>query len=256
MNTPKNRRFNNPHEDENKEESENTESFTDPRQEELGSAVDDQNLKTIRRLARPLLFAALCLPASHAITIGGNNYVASGPTDALTSVFTAPTGGVTTNHYSALVQVSVSGSGTSLSAFLNDAFWRYTGVASPSHEPLYYQLAFSTSSLMPFDPSQDAKNFVVYDIAAGAEVTAPYVPSYSANHTYSFVLNTGLALPGPLYFGVSDGNFSDNSGAYTISVTQLVANNAVPDHGATALLLAGSVFGLLSYRRFQAKSSR
>jgi hypothetical protein len=37
------------------------------------------------------------------------------------------------------------------------------------------------------------------------------------------VLDTRLASPARLHFGVSDGGYNDNSGAYTVTVTPLVA---------------------------------
>ena len=60
------------------------------------------------------------------------------------------------------------------------------------------------------------------------EVTAPYVPAFASDHTYHFVVDTGLANLEQLQFGVSDGTFWDNGGAYTITVWQL-QSGAVPD---------------------------
>src|SRR5439155_20907368 len=67
--------------------------------------------------------------------------------------------------------------------------------------------------LAAFDQSCNAVRFLVGPL-----------PAYNPEHEYTFVLDTGLAAPGPLHFGVSDGGFSDNSGAYIITVTQLSAD--------------------------------
>ena len=59
--------------------------------------------------------------------------------------------------------------------------------------------------------------FVAYTI----EVTPVYVPAYRPDHTYSIVVDLGTDVPSQVHFGVSDGIFSDNSGAYTITIYQL-----------------------------------
>ena len=106
--------------------------------------------------------------------------------------------------------------------------------ARPTNDPSYYQLTFGTSTLVGLDAAQDAKNFLV-----GA------LPAYNPSHVYSFQLNTGAATPTPLHFGVSDGDFSDNSGAYTISIT-------VPEPATWALMILG--FGGLGLAMRRARS--
>lgn len=192
-----------------------------------------------------LVLALLGASSARAMIIGGTNYVTSGPTESLTVLFTDSNGAPTTGTYNGYVQVSVSGVGQSLGTLFNDAFYVFT--AGVFHDSQYYQLAFDTVPLVPFNPSRDAKNFIVYDIDAGMEVTPAYVPVYNPNHVYNFVLNTSLIAAGTLHFGTSNGNFADNSGSHTIQITQLVASN-VPDGGATLLLLGGA-FALLAFRR-------
>ena len=48
------------------------------------------------------------------------------------------------------------------------------------------------------------------------------VPPYNPMHEYTFVLDTRLENPGRLHFGVSDGGYACNSGAYTVTVLQLL----------------------------------
>ena len=48
------------------------------------------------------------------------------------------------------------------------------------------------------------------------------LPAYNPAHDYTFILETRLASPGRLHFGVSDGGYNDNTGAHTLTVTQLV----------------------------------
>lgn len=192
---------------------------------------------------------AFSLPAATAlarpIVIGGTPYSPVGPTENLTATFTTPDGGVTTGAYDGLVEVTVSGTGFSEGTLINDAF--YLVGPPPSHDPNYYQLTFGTTTLVGLDPAQDAVNSIVYDLDAGTAVTPPYVPAYEADDTYHFVLDTGSVSPVALHFGVSDGDFADNGGAYNISVTQL---SAVPEPASVAMFGAGLLgLGLLHRRR-------
>jgi PEP-CTERM motif len=69
------------------------------------------------------------------------------------------------------------------------------------------------------------------------------LPAYEASHVYSFELNTGLLSPGQLHFSVSDGDFTDNSGFYTITVT------SVPEPATWAMMLLGFAgLGFTGYR--------
>ena len=75
-----------------------------------------------------------------------------------------------------------------------------------------------------FNPAQDAYHFM-----PGG------VPVFNSDHVYTFVLDTGSSTASHLHFGVGDGNFSDNAGAYNISITQL----GVPEPASWALMLIG-----------------
>jgi len=146
--------------------------------------------------------------------------------ETLTASFTTPDGGVTTGSYDDIVSVTVSGVGQSDATEFNDAFYVYTGSGAPFHDPSYYQLTFGTSTLTTFNPAQDASNFLVGSL-----------PAYDSSHEYTFLLNTGVTSPTQLHFGVGDGDFGDNSGAFTITVAE------VPEPATWALMLVG--FGRL-----------
>ena len=156
-------------------------------------------------------------------------------TETLTAVFTTPDGGVTANKYDGIVDVTVSGVGQSQLSFFNDAFYVYDN-GPPYNTPNYFQLTFGVTTLVPLDPSQDAKNFLV-----GA------LPAYNSSHTYNFELNTGLATPSFLHFGVGDGDFTDNSGAFTITIA------SAPEASTWTMLLLGFAgLGFVGYRRARA----
>jgi hypothetical protein len=137
--------------------------------------------------------------------------------------FTMPDGGVSTGLYDGTVEITVSGVGQSEGSLYNDAFYIYDN-GPPYHDASYYQLTFGTSTLVGFDPSQDISNYLVGGI-----------PAYDPSHTYTFEIMTGASVPTALHFGVSDGNFADTSGAYTVTITQ------VPELSTWAMMLAGFV---------------
>jgi hypothetical protein len=152
--------------------------------------------------------------------------------ETITATFTTPDGGVTSGLYANEVQITVSGTGQSAGSAYNDAFYIYSG-GSPYNDTNYYQLTFGTSALIGYDPLQDIKNYLVGPI-----------PAYNASHTYTFDINTGVSTPTALHFGVSDGIFSDNTGAYTITVT------SVPETSTWVMMLAGFAgLGFAAQRR-------
>jgi hypothetical protein len=156
--------------------------------------------------------------------------------ETLTASFLSPDGGVTVDSYKGIVDVTVSGVGQSDGTDFNDAFYVYSA-GPPFNDPDYYQLTFGTTTLVGFDPAQDAKNFIVGGL-----------PAYESSHVYSFELNTGLSSPGQLHFGVSDGDFADNSGFYTITVT------GVPEAATWAMMLIG--FAGLGFAGYRGTKSR
>lgn len=181
------------------------------------------------------------------LSIRGTEYVEAGKSETISAVFTQPDGGVSSGTYSGFVSLNVSGVGWSFASFLNDAFYLpYWN----SNNLEYYQLSFDTKALVAYNPSRVAKNFIVYDIDMHQEITtAPYVPAYKLDHIYNFVIDTGTSTPANLHFGVSDGAFYDNGGAYTIEISQLQAAT-VPE--PSTLLLCGIGFGVvLLKRKFQ-----
>jgi hypothetical protein len=181
--------------------------------------------------------------------IGGQNYTEVGPTETLGATFTAADGGSSTGAYSGFVLLTVSGFGQSLGTQLNDAFYLYTDGAgnpiAPFHDASYYQVNFASTPLVPLDPTRNATNFIVFDVDAGTEVAPGYVPTYRGDHTYAFIVNTALVNPSTLHFGTSNGVFFDNTGSYSIEITQLQA----PEPATILLMGLGLAAGVRRMRR-------
>jgi hypothetical protein len=158
--------------------------------------------------------------------------------------FTTPDGAITTGTYDNIVQITVSGVGQSLGTDFNDAFYVYTDGSGnpvpPFNDPSFYQLTFGTTTLVPLDPAQDIKNFLVGPI-----------PAFDSGHTYTFDINTGVSTPTQLHFGVSDGDFADNSGAFTVTIAQV----AVPEASTWAMMLLG-IAGLAFAAANRSRGSR
>lgn len=143
-------------------------------------------------------------------------------TENVAVAFNTPNGGQTTGLYSGVVTLRVSGTGFSFGPRINDAFY---DVANQSLNTGYYALGFNTVPLVPFSPSRNVQNFL-----------ASPLPAFSASSIYNFKINVG-PTPTILYFGVMDGQFSDNGGRFDISVS------GVPEPASWALLISG--FGLV-----------
>jgi hypothetical protein len=161
--------------------------------------------------------------------IQGTRYIESGGIETLAVPFTASDGAVSSGSYAGFIRLNVSGTGVSCTPARNDSFYIYewlSGCSSPptvpQHDPNYYQLTFDTVAIPPLASSRIATKFIYFDIDGAGEVASrPYLPAYRTDHTYSFIVDTGQASPSSLHFGVSDGGFGDNSGAYEIRITQL-----------------------------------
>lgn len=196
--------------------------------------------------AAAALFAAACYPLLGS-TIILDEFTRTSPGENVTSLFTNPSTS-TAGSYSGYVEVLVSGTGYSLWSLINDAFHGVPG-GSPL-DSQYYQLnlGWTSAPLVPLSGEpRNITNFIVFVEGVGS-VAPGYTPAYeSVTHTYHFVVDTGLLSAQQLQFGVSDGNFGDNGGAYDISVWQLEKGvSSVPESPAPYTLFGLSFLCLLA----------
>ena len=183
--------------------------------------------------------------ASAATTIAGAVTRIS-PVEQLTAPFTVP-GTQTLRAYSGFVEVNVSGSGYSAGSAFNDAF--YPGGFG------YYTLGlgWSAAPLLPGQPTRAIANSISFIEGVGA-VPFGTLPAYNPTppHAYRFVIDLGALAAQPLQFGVLDGVYADNGGAYDFNLYQLRAGATagVPEPESWALTIAGfALVGMAARRR-------
>ena len=163
-----------------------------------------------------------------------------GARESLTVPFTSPS--VSTVHaYGQFVEIIVSGTGDSKGTNVNDAFYGVpSGVPylTSGNKPGFYQLNIGWANGFGLAGCQgvphNITNFITFIDGSGFVTPLATPPYAGTTHMYDFVVQVP-ADAGQLNFGVSDCNYSDNSGAYEIQVFQLGT------HPAPALGHAGLV---------------
>ena len=188
---------------------------------------------------------------SNPIVVGGVTYSGMGSVETVVAPFVSPSVG-TTGTYSGLVELVITGAGFSSGPNLNDAIYGFTPYVWRDYQ--YYQLNIGWTGA-PLSPlvgnARNIDNFVRWSEGTG-DITNPSQIPYNPTHEYHFVVAvTGSASP--LSFGVSDGIFSDNGGAYTIQVLRLTAQAAVPEPGTMALFGLGILGLCFRNRAFRSK---
>jgi hypothetical protein len=188
---------------------------------------------TARQLLAAAVLASAATAAQSADTIAAN-YTRISAGETIVAPFTSPSTS-TLGSYGGPVELLVSGMGYSLGSVLNDAFYFDGGGFTSGYYML--NIGWDMANLVPLVSGRTAPNFISFIEDVGA---VPYGtrPAYAADHVYHFVIDTPLAASA-LQFGVSDGNFGDNGGAYTVQVWQLQAG-AVPEPASWALMLMGA----------------
>ncbi|WP_414621565.1 choice-of-anchor U domain-containing protein [Calothrix sp. CCY 0018] len=106
----------------------------------------------------------------------------------------------TTNSYSGLVEIDITGTGQAAGASFSDSFYRFSDSTGSEITPVL------------------ANEFGLYINGEPAEVLFPQsqsLPTYSSDHSYSFMID---APGGALTFGVGDTYTIDNTGFYDIAI--------------------------------------
>ncbi|MEO1374816.1 MAG: choice-of-anchor U domain-containing protein, partial [Cyanobacteria bacterium J06635_10] len=106
----------------------------------------------------------------------------------------------TTNSYSGLVEIDITGTGQAAGASFSDSFYRFSDSTGSEITPVL------------------ANEFGLYINGEPAEVLFPQsqsLPTYSSDHSYTFMID---APGGALTFGVGDTYTIDNTGFYDITI--------------------------------------
>ena len=112
------------------------------------------------------------------------------------------TGIQTSQSYTGLIGVSVSGVGQASGTEWSDAFYVFTNSEGEPVEPHHPQELF---------------NFTLWIDHAPADIIIQPIPPYNDTHEYTFFME---ASGNPIHFGVGDVFTIDNTGNYTITVSQ------------------------------------
>ena len=110
----------------------------------------------------------------------------------------------TTLSYSGIIGVSVSGVGQASGTEWSDAFYVYTNSAGNPVEP-HHPIEFY--------------NFTLWIDGGPADNYVQPIPPYNDKHTYNFFIQSS---GNPINFSVGDVFTIDNSGNYTINVSEAV----------------------------------
>lgn len=126
------------------------------------------------------------------------------PTNEIVIVpFISGTTGVQTSQsYSGLIGVSVSGVGQASGTEWSDAFYVYTNSEGEPVEPHHPQELFNFTLWIDHQPADN--------------IVQP-IPLFNDTHEYTFFMETS---GNPIHFGVGDVFTIDNTGNYTITVSQ------------------------------------
>jgi len=197
------------------------------------------------RSVRVLLFAAAIGLASAAQAVSISDvYQRTSAGESLSAAFTDPIGGQTLGSYSGLVEVLVSGVG-SIGPGTADAFYVY----NYDQGGYYYELSLGTTGtpLAAFHPDQTILRAISFIDGVGAVNSFDRPAENLAGHDYHFVVDLakiGVSSPTQLQFGITEGQYSDNNGAYSLTVYQLAeGSSAVPAPATWAMMVMG--FGMI-----------
>lgn len=201
------------------------------------------------------LVAGLLLTAAPvgASTLIGENFFRTSTGEHLVAPFDLVGGAATTQVYGGYVEVIISGVGYAFGENTNDAFYgvegadeRFPGEGVPLEDSPMYQLSigWNGAPLQAYDYSGERSmiNYISFVDGLGP-VAAPHRPAYEPSHIYHFVIQVPQ-LAGQLAFGVADGDYEDNGGAYLVSVWSVT-----PVPLPASLWLLGGAVGILTVLR-------
>ena len=152
-----------------------------------------------------------------------DNFTRTGQTETIAAPLTVFGGTTTTGQWSGLVEVQVSGTGSSTPGKLTDAFYPLDPLdpataLSGTVQGLRRSFTGCAANVECGAPRID--DFIVFAEGEGV-VTAPHRPAFQSTHVYRFVIDVG-ATPQFLTLGEGDGGVGDNSGQFDLNLYAVV----------------------------------
>ena len=198
-------------------------------------------MKKTLSFAIAAIAAATFSVSANASTFISDNFTRVSPAENLVALFAANAGATTTGTYTGFVEILVSGSGFSLGSAINDAF--YLTQSGQGLANNFYHLGLGTSA-QPWNvasvntPALGVERFMSFIDGVGSSGPGS-IPGFNSDSNYNFVIDLS-SQSSQLTFGVLDGIYSDNGGAYQLSVWQLRPGApAVPEPATWLMMIVG-----------------
>lgn len=188
--------------------------------------------------------------ASHAQATGITaNFTRTGAGETLFAPYIVAGGTPTVGTYGGLTEILVSGTGNANAATVSDAFYYLNGTRVGGSYGMnigYTGLPFAGGAANNVQARMD----FIETVGAVAPGT---IPPFRADHAYRFVVNLP-ANAGILRFGVSDGGYGDNGGAYNVQVFRVSRGVVVPESSTLALCVLPLIaLSMAALRRREAR---
>ena len=213
-----------------------------------------KSIEIIRGNLVPKLAVAALIFSQSAVAapLISDSFIRLFPGESIIAPFASSAGAPTAGSYSSLIEIIVSGTGSSFGLNQNDAFYCSLSADERCSAPgvvldsQYYQLNIGMAGLsFAGGEANNIDQFITFIDGVGPVPQGTLPPYDAGGNTYHFIANLPISMASTLRFGVSDGIYFDNDGSFAIQVFQ-VAASPVPEPQSLVLMMFGLslLFGL------------